>query len=301
MIGTTVPIILKKLDELEVICKVSANSFIMLVDDGSSDKTWAEIINLARLWPSRVRGIRLLRNFGHQYALLAGLKTVSTKSDACITIDADLQDDINAIEKMVDYFSAGEDVVLGVRKERKTDKIMKRLTAELYYKLLKKLGLNVTLNHADFRLLSKEKIELLCMYREANLYLRGVIHLISRNPVLVYYDRLSRKQGSSKYGMGRMITLALRGITSFSTAPLRLCTLVGLFVSSLSLAMMAYALIGWALGNTVVGWISIVGPLYLLGGLIIFFLGVIGEYIGNVYEEVKGRPRFLISEKIGDD
>jgi glycosyltransferase involved in cell wall biosynthesis len=279
---------------LHALGKVSADSKIVFIDDGSRDCTWALIEQLAA--ESRhVSGIKLSRNRGHQNALMAGLFTA--EGDAIVSIDADLQDDINAIEQMVDRYLSGVEVVYGVRKRRNTDSAFKRLTAEGFYKAIRLLGAESVYNHADYRLMSRRAIEELKQYREVNLYLRGIIPLIGFRSEIVYYDRANRFAGESKYPLGKMIALALDAITSFSIVPLRMITFAGfaIFLGSLGVTL-------WALwvrlftDEAVPGWTSIVLPMYFLGGVQIFCIGILGEYLGKTYAEVKARPRYVIEK-----
>jgi glycosyltransferase involved in cell wall biosynthesis len=277
--------------------KVCNNSRINLIDDGSRDRTWT-LIEQEATTRNRIAGIKLSRNRGHQYALLAGMMSVN--GDAVVTIDADLQDDVNAIERMVDKCLQGYDIVYGVRAGRSTDTRFKRSTAIAFYRLLAVLGLELVHNHADFRLMTRRVIEALREYHEVNLYLRGVVPLIGFPSTTVEYQRKERFAGRSKYTISRMIKLALIGITSFSTAPLQLITLIGfiMFVGSTVIS-------GWALWVTfytdraVPGWASTVLPMYFLGGLQLLCLGILGAYLGRIYNEVKSRPRYFIDRTIG--
>jgi glycosyltransferase involved in cell wall biosynthesis len=272
--------------------KVANSSRIYFVDDGSRDRTWS-LIEQHAAHDRRIAGIKLSRNRGHQNALLAGLFTAA--GDVLVSIDADLQDDINAIEAMVDQYLAGADVVYGVRQRRDSDSAFKRLSAEGFYKLLASLGAESVYNHADFRLLSRRAIDCLKQYDEVNLYLRGIVPLIGFKTAIVHYDRHERFAGESKYPLKRMIGLALDAITSFSAVPLRMIMLTGVMVFLGTLAVSAWALwIALFTDRAVPGWTSIVLPTYLLGGLQIFCVGVLGEYLGKVYLEVKARPRFFV-------
>ena len=276
--------------------KISVDSKIYFVDDGSKDRTWAMVEQHARQ-NCHVAGVKLSRNCGHQNALLAGL--FSAEGDAIISIDADLQDDINTIEQMVDCFNAGAEVVYGVRKRRETDTAFKRFTAESFYKLIAALGAESVYNHADYRLMSRRAIESLRQYPEVNLFLRGIVPLIGFNSEVVYYDRISRFAGESKYPLRKMIALALDGITSFSVVPLRIVTLVGFIIFLGSMLVTLWAL--WArffTNDAVPGWTSVVLPMYFLGGIQILCIGMLGEYLGKVYAEVKSRPRFFIEKTV---
>jgi glycosyltransferase involved in cell wall biosynthesis len=272
--------------------KISSDSLVYLVDDGSSDGTW-ELIETLVVRDRRIVGIKLSRNRGHQIALLAGLFTAD--GDAVISIDADLQDDINVIEQMVDRFSKGDEVVYGVRKQRAGDTLLKRATAETFYRMLRSLGAESIYNHADFRLLSRRVIECLKTYREVNLYLRGIIPLIGFRSSVVLYDRGSRFAGKSKYPLRKMIALALNAVTSFSVVPLRLITLAGFVIFAGSMAVTVWVLwVKFFAQTAIPGWASTVLPLYFLGGLQLFCIGMLGEYLAKTYAEVKARPRFFI-------
>jgi polyisoprenyl-phosphate glycosyltransferase len=272
--------------------KISPESRVYLVDDGSSDGTW-ELIERLVARDRRIVGIKLSRNRGHQIALIAGLFTAD--GDAVISIDADLQDDIKVIEQMVDRFRDGDEIVYGVRKQRPGDPFLKRVTAETFYRMLRSLGAESIYNHADYRLLSRRVIECLKTYREVNLYLRGIIPLIGFRSSIVLYDRGNRFAGKSKYPLRKMIALALNAVTSFSIVPLRLIALAGfvIFVGSMAVTMWVVWVRFFA-QTAVPGWASILLPLYFLGGLQLFCTGMLGEYLGKTYAEVKARPRFFI-------
>lgn len=275
---------------------ITTESTINYVDDGSTDKTWTIIEELARA-DSHVHGIKLSRNRGHQNAVLAGLSGVD--ADALISIDADLQDDINAIKNMVEEFINGSEVVYGVRKSRSSDTIFKRTTAKMYYKLLARLGVDIVYNHADFRLLSRRAVSSLLQYTEVNLFLRGIVPLLGYRTSTVYYDRTERFAGTSKYPLKKMLAFALDGITSFSVVPLRMITALGFLVSILSFSMIIWIIYGRLYLNTVVpGWASEVVPIYFLGGIQLLSLGIVGEYIAKIYLEIKRRPRFFIEKEI---
>jgi hypothetical protein len=276
---------------------ISQESFIAFIDDGSQDLTWNIISENAKKYPY-IKGLKLAKNIGHQNALLAGLLTYKDQADALISIDADLQDDISVLEEMILKFINGSDVVYGVRKERKTDSFFKRNTALLFYKLMKKMRVNLVYNHADFRLCSKRSLNALSQYGEINLFIRGIIPTIGFNQDIVYYNRLERMAGKSKYSVFKMISFAWNGITSFSTYPLRMVTVLGFIIFFLCLLMTGYALIGYYNNNYVPGWLSTVLPMYFLGGIQLFCFGIIGEYIGKIYSEVKQRPRYFIDKKI---
>jgi len=271
-------------------------SHILFVDDGSKDTTW-QLIETVALKNKTFKGLKLSRNKGHQYALLAGLHTA--EGDAVVSIDADLQDDVNAITQMLLNFKTGDDVVYGVRNKRTSDSFLKRFTAESYYNLLGKMGVDLVHNHADFRLLSRPALEALKCYGEVNLFIRGVIPTLGFQSSIVEYTRDKRFAGSSKYPVTKMISLAINGITSFSPVPLRMISALGFFVSFASLL-----LIIWALGvrffdpEAVPGWASSVIPIYFIGGIQLLSLGIVGEYISKIYSEVKKRPRFIIERSI---
>ena len=272
---------------------VSDRSGIYYIDDGSRDRTWEIVSGLRAARPDRVHGIKLSRNCGHQAALLAGLRTVP--GDILISIDADLQDDIEVIPAMVEEFTLGNDIVYGVRAGRKSDTFFKRHTARGFYRLLSTLGVNIVLDHADFRLMSRRALIALERYPEVNIFLRAMVPLLGFKTTSVYYDRSPRFAGVSKYPLGRMIGLALDGITSFSMRPLRLIAYAGAVMSVLSFLIGAWALYVVLFTNRgVPGWASIVVPIAFVGGLQLASLGVIGEYIGKIYMEVKRRPLFEI-------
>lgn len=284
------------LDKLMSAGRIADTSHVVYVDDGSSDATWRLIQGFHAADP-RIKGIKLSANRGHQIALMAGL--FSAEGDVIVSIDADLQDDVGAIEAMLAAFVAGHDIVYGVRKRRISDTFFKRFSAETYYKLLKLLGVKVVFNHADYRLMSRRAIEALKQYGEANLFLRGIVPLIGFRTTAVHYERGERFAGSSKYSLKKMLMLAFDGITSFTAFPLRIISIVGLLVSMVSLGM-----IGWVLWiklfttQAVPGWASSVIPIYFLGGLQLLSIGVLGEYVAKIYFETKRRPRYFIEEQL---
>lgn len=284
-----------KLETLAASGLIAAHSRIYFVDDGSTDGTWAVIARLVAADEHFV-GLKLTRNFGHQYAVYAGL--MHAEGDALISIDADLQDDINAIDDMVRHYLDGSEVVYGVRADRHSDRKFKRWTAAIHYWLAGRVGVRTIPNHADFRLLSRKAVTILGQYREKNLYLRGVVPLLGLASSEVYYTRTRRLAGESKYGLKDMLGLSIQGITSFSIMPLRIISLVGLFVFLLSTALGMVTLYTALTGNSLAiqGWASTVIPIYLLGGLQLLAIGVAGEYIGKTYLEVKGRPTYQIEE-----
>jgi len=296
-LGETAARLLALLDRLRAAGKIGAGSSLWFVDDGSRDRTWQLIEQLGRI-NRNVRGVKLSRNRGHQNALMAGL--FSADGDAIVSIDADLQDDIDVIEQMVDRFHAGDDVVLGVRKRRDTDTFFKRATAASFYRVMNWFGADSVNNHADFRLMSRRAVEALGQFGEANLFLRGIVPLLGFRTSLVHYDRGERFAGVSKYPLGKMLAFALEGITSFSVTPLRFITLTGMVVFVLTAILTLWVL--WVrlfTANAVPGWASTVLPLYFIGGVQILCLGVMGEYLGKIYTEVKARPRYIIDKIIG--
>ena len=285
------------IDELVVSNLISDKSFVAFVDDGSKDATW-KIIESKVIQNNQIKGLKLVGNAGHQNALLAGLLTFNSEADALISIDADLQDDISVISQMVQQFTSGIDVVYGVRKERAADTFFKRNSALLFYWIIQKMKSNMIPNHADYRLCSQRVINSLSQFNEVNLFLRGIIPSIGYTSGIVYYDRLERTAGNSKYPFRKMLSFAWNGITSFSTFPLKLVTIIGFVVFFLCLIMSAYAGFAIYTGDAVPGWLSTVLPMYFLGGIQLFSIGVIGEYIGKIYAEAKQRPRYIVDKKI---
>lgn len=289
----------EKLNALISQGKIDKNSKVLYVNDGSKDKTWEMICDIHNN-DKMFRGLCLSRNRGHQNAVLAGLMTAKEEADMVISMDADLQDDINAIDEMVDKFNEGYDVVYGVRNKRETDTAFKRVTAQAYYKFLLKLGVDIVYNHADFRLMSKRVLDNLENYKEVNLFLRGIIPMIGFPSTNVYYERADRFAGESKYPLKKMLHFAFDGITSLSIKPIRFITVLGLLIFFLSIVILAYSIISHFLGNTALGWSSIMVSVWALGGLQIFSIGIIGEYIGKIYLESKERPRFIIKDYLND-
>ncbi len=279
---------------------ISDDSKIAFVDDGSTDQTWQIITTLAKKH-NCITAVKLAHNAGHQNALLAGMFTFSKNCDCMITIDADLQDDIGAIPEMVMEFINGNDIVYGVRDDRRNDSFFKRNTALSFYRIMKLFGAEIVYNHADYRLMSHRAIEALQEFSEVNMFLRGVIPLVGFNSTTVYYKRGSRFAGESKYPLKKMISFALDGITSFSITPIRLITLIGAVAFIISVIMALYAFIQKISGNTSSGWASIMISIWFIGGAQLISLGLIGEYIGKIYKEVKKRPRYIIEEVITDD
>lgn len=276
---------------------ISEESFAVFIDDGSKDNTWP-IIEETALKLKHIKGLKLAGNVGHQNALLAGLLTFKNEADALISIDADLQDDVKVIEEMIVKFASGIDVVYGVRRQRVTDTFFKRNTAILFYKIMKLMKVNIIFNHADYRLCSNRVLNSLEEFGEVNLFLRGIIPTIGFKKDIVYYDRLERFAGESKYPFRKMAAFAWNGITSFSNYPLKLVTIIGFFIFIVCLIMSGYALIALFYDQLVPGWLSTVLPMYFLGGVQLFCFGIIGEYIGKIYSEVKKRPRYFIDKKI---
>lgn len=284
----------KKLQALLEKGKISDKSRVMFVNDGSRDRTWEIISQLHEEEPQVFSGVNLARNRGHQNALLAGLMTAMNHADMVISMDADLQDDVDAVDAMVDAYHKGYDVVYGVRSSRKTDTFFKRFTAEGFYKLMKALGVDIVFNHADYRLMSKRALEGLSEFGEVNLFLRGIVPQIGYPWTTVEYERHERFAGESKYPLKKMLAFAFDGITSFSIKPMRLILLLGVVVFAVSILMLLYALISKLSGSTTAGWTSMMGSIWLIGGIQLLSLGVIGEYIGKIYSETKRRPRFII-------
>ena len=286
-----------KLHDLIKAKKISSDSKVMYVNDGSKDKTW-EIIKSISESNELFTGISLSRNRGHQNALLAGLMTAKEYADVVISMDADLQDDINAIDKMLDKYLDGCDVVYGVRSSRKKDSWFKKTTAECFYKFMKLMGVDVVYNHADYRLASKRVLLDLNGYKEVNLFLRGIFPLIGYKSDVVYYERAERFAGQSKYPLKKMLSFAWDGISSFSTKPLSLILDLGIIIMLISIIIMIYMIVGKIMGNTIEGWTSITISIWFIGGLQMVSIGIIGEYLGKIYMETKGRPRYFISENL---
>ena len=279
------------LDRLITEERISSKSYILYVNDGSTDHTW-KIIKEFYKNTSYACGLNLAGNVGHQNALMAGLNTVKERCDAAISIDADLQDDVNVIPEMIERYMEGNDIVYGVRRERKTDTFFKRTTALAFYRLMKTMGAKSVYNHADYRLMSSRAIQQLCRFRERNLYLRGLVHLIGYQTACVYYNRDKRFAGESKYPFKKMLNFAIDGITSFSVKPVRMIFWLGCIFLLIALCVTIWTLRAYFLHNTVPGWSSLMISLWLVGGTILVSLGIVGEYIGKIYIEVKDRPRY---------
>lgn len=292
--------LIAKLEGLMLGGKISRASRILFVNDGSQDGTWKLIADLHRKNPL-VCGVNLSRNRGHQNALLAGLMTAKSRSDAVISMDADLQDDVDAVDAMFDKYLDGCDIVYGVRSSRKSDSFFKRFTAEGFYRVMNLMGADTVFNHADYRLMSKRALEGLAEFREVNLFLRGIIPMIGYRTDMVEYERGVRFAGDSKYPLKKMLSFAMEGITSLSIKPIRYITGLGFLIFFISIMMLIYSVIRWCMGNTITGWASVICSVWAIGGLILLSLGVIGEYIGKIYLEAKARPRFLIREVLEDE
>lgn len=289
-----------KLENLISSNKISSKSKILFVNDGSKDKTWTIIQNLHEN-DKMFSGVNLSRNRGHQNALLAGLTVAVNFADMIISMDADLQDDINAVDEMVDKYLEGFDVVYGVRSARKKDTFFKRFTAEGFYKIMKTLGVDIVFNHADYRLMSKRAVEGLLQFKEVNVFLRGIVPQVGFPWTTVQYERAERFAGESKYPLKKMLAFAFDGITSFSVKPIRLITALGAGISLLSVVFLIWTLVSKLLGFTVAGWSSLMLSIWLIGGIQLLCLGVIGEYIGKIYSETKRRPLFIIQDILNDD
>ena len=295
------PITAKRLVELtdDMISRriIAPESRIVLVNDGSKDDTWKVISGLHADDP-RFEGVKLAHNAGHMNALWAGMTLSAERCDCVITIDADLQDDVNAMYGFLEEYGKGADVVYGVRSSRKTDTAFKRTTAQGFYKLMKKLGVDMVYNHADYRLLSKRALQALLSFGEVNMFLRGMVPMLGFNTAQVYYERGERVAGESKYPLKKMIAFAMEGITSLSNKPIRYVLLLGALCALLGVAMAVYVIVSLARGNTVAGWASTMMSIWLLGGLQLMALGMIGEYVGKIYMETKRRPKFILEEHL---
>ena len=277
--------------------EISPLSSVLYVDDGSKDRTWEFIAELNSKYPE-ISGLKLARNVGHQNALLAGLMQAKETSDCVISIDSDLQDDVGVIPEFIRKYKEGNDIVYGVRSDRSSDTFFKRKSATTFYKLLSKLGVNLVFNHADYRLMSKRALDGLERYKEANLFLRGIVPLIGYTSSEVYYERNKRFAGESKYPLRKMISFALDGVTSFSVLPIRYVTMLGLLFFLLSIITGIYVLVSKFEGNAVTGWASLMISIWFIGGVQLIALGLIGEYIGKIYKEVKNRPKYIEEMKL---
>lgn len=287
-----------KMKNLIKLKKISKKSKVVFVNDGSKDKTWEKILKFHEK-NSLFSGINLSRNRGHQNALLAGLMTVKNDADMVISMDADLQDDIDVIDKFIDEYYKGNDIVYGVRSSRKKDTFFKRNTALMFYRMMEKMGVQIVYNHADYRLMSKRSLKALSEFKEVNLFLRGMVPLIGFSSTTVLYERAQRFAGESKYPLKKMLSFAFDGITSFSIKPIRFFLFLGIFIFFCSLIILIYALFQYFNGAVIWGWTSLMVSIWALGGLQLFAIGVIGEYIGKVYMETKQRPRFIIENYLG--
>lgn len=296
----TAPMFLDKIEGLISQGLCSEDSKVLFVNDGSKDDTWNIICGLAKQNP-KFKGINLSRNRGHQNALLAGLMHAKERCDVTISIDCDGQDDINAMDEMMRQFHDGCDVVYGVRSKRDTDTFFKRFTAESFYKFMRLMGAETVFNHADYRLMSKRALDGLAEFKEVNLFLRGTVPLVGYKSTSVYYERNERIAGESHYPFSKMLNLALNGITSLSTKPLRYITSIGFVMAFISFMFIVWAIVARFTGNTVAGWTSLVGIMALIGGIQLFCLGIIGEYIGKIYSEVKQRPKYIIESTTDEE
>ena len=296
----TADILKQKMNRLLREEKIFSGSRIVFVDDGSSDRTWRMIKELHEQ-DSLFSGISLAANKGHQNALLAGLMTVMDRCDVTISMDADLQDDVDAMDEMLEQYQNGCEIVYGVRDSRECDTAFKKYTAEGFYKLLQRMGADIIYNHADYRLMSRKALKALSEYREVNLFLRGLVPMIGYQTAQVSYSRKKRTAGESKYPLSKMLSLAFEGATSLSTKPLRMITALGFFISAFSIIILSYTLVRHFTGNTVIGWTSTVLSIWTMGGLMLLSIGIVGEYVGKIYMEAKGRPRYLVKDILEDD
>ena len=297
MLPITAQALLRKLDSLKEQGRVSSKSRIMFIDDGSKDKTWEIIERLSKAAPEFV-GIKLSRNRGHQNALLAGLMTAKDRCDITISMDADLQDDVGAVDKFLDEYEKGAQIVYGVRSSREKDTAFKRNTARMYYRTLEHLGVEITYDHADYRLMSREALEGLSKFEEVNLFLRGLVPMVGYKSATVKYVRNEREKGESKYPLKKMLAFAIEGITSLSIKPIRFITFLGIFVFLVSIILLIRFFVIWCMGKAVAGWSTIVISIWAIGGLQLLSIGVIGEYIGKIYLESKKRPRYIIEKDL---
>ncbi len=289
------------LDDLISKEKIAKDSFVLFVNDGSKDRTWELIEEEHNNHPVQIYGVKLAGNVGHQSALTAGLITAMDMCDVTVSIDADLQDDVAVIEEMIDKYHAGNDIVYGVRKERKTDTFFKRTTAQAFYKLMAFMGVKTIYNHADFRLMSKRAVEQFSKFKETNMFLRGMVPLIGYQSDSVYYDRKERVAGESKYPLKKMLALAFNGISSFSVKPISMIMGLGMVIICCSILAAIYALISFFTGNVEPGWTSLILSIWFLGGLQLISIGMVGLYIGKIYMEVKERPRYNIEKVLKNE
>ena len=296
----TIPEFKKTIADLVTKGKISPLSRILFVNDGSKDKTW-EILEKEHQEDEKVLALKLARNAGHQNALLAGLSVAKEKADIMVTIDADLQDDITKVEDMVDAYHDGCQIVYGVRDNRKSDSFFKRFTAQGFYKFMNRMGVETIYNHADYRLMSKIAVEELSKYTEVNVFLRGMVPLLGYKTTCVYYSRSKREAGESKYPLKKMLSFAFDGITSFSIKPINMIVGLGIFVLFVCILAAVYAFISYFTGNTDSGWTSLILSIWFIGGIQLLSIGVIGQYIGKIYKEVKRRPKFNIETVLDDN
>ena len=287
----------KKMNDLIKKELISKDSKVVLVNDGSKDNTWEVIEKLHKKNPMYV-GVKLSRNRGHQNALLAGLMYAKDHADISISMDADLQDDINVMDDMIKQYNEGSEIVYGVRSSRKKDSFFKKFTAEGFYKFMSIMGVDIVFNHADCRLMSKRALEGLSEFQEVNLFLRGIVPQIGYKTSIAYYERNERVAGESKYPLKKMLNFAIDGITSFSVKPLKMITSLGFIITMISILIMVYAIIVKIIGNAVSGWTFIICSIWLIGGIQMLCLGIIGEYIGKIYNETKARPKYIVEEII---
>jgi len=296
----TLACLLGDINRLEKSKTISSKSYVLLVDDGSTDRTWSLIERISQAHSKRVRGLKLSRNVGHQNALLAGLVAQIGKADAAISLDADLQDDMSVVAKMISHYNDGAEIVFAVRKRRATDSRFKRGTADLYYRILNWLGADIIPHHADFRLMSDRALRALALYGEAHVFLRGLAVQLGFNTATVTYDRLPRIHGETKYTLPKMVALAINGITSLSVRPIRMIALMGIMLFIVFIGMSVWVLATWLAGQTVQGWTSVMLLFLLIASFQTFAIAVIGEYVGKIYFETKGRPRYIIEQEIGN-
>ena len=295
----TLACLLTDISKLEKSKTISPRSYVVLVDDGSTDRTWSLIERISQAHPKRVRGLKLSRNVGHQNALLAGLLEQIGKADAVISLDADLQDDMSVVSKMISHYSDGAEIVFAVRQRRVSDSQFKRGTADLYYRILNWLGADVIPHHADFRLMSDRTLRALSLYGEAHVFLRGLAVQLGFQTATVTYDRLPRIHGETKYTLAKMVALAVNGITSLSVRPIRMIALMGIMLFVVFIGMSIWVFVTWLAGHTVQGWTSVMLLFLLIASFQTFAIAVIGEYVGKIYFETKGRPRYIIEQEIG--
>lgn len=295
----TLTCLLADLDKLEKAKAISPKSYVVLVDDGSTDRTWALIEKASQRHAKRVRGLKLSRNVGHQNALLAGLLEQVGKADAVISLDADLQDDMSVVATMIDHFNKGTEIVFAVRKRRNSDSRFKRGTADLYYRTLNWLGADIIPHHADFRLMSDRALRALSLYGKSHIFLRGLVVQLGFKTATVAFDRLPRQHGETKYTLAKMVTLAVDGITSLSVRPIRIIALMGIILFVVFIAMSVWVFTTWVAGQTVQGWTSVMLLFLLIASFQTFAIAVIGEYVGKIYFETKSRPRYIVDQEIG--